>query len=250
MKQSLYPMALAGALLGLACGPSTLPEQNAVASQTDEIIGGTLATGDPAVVSLSIRYGGSYESLCTGTLIAPKTVLTAAHCIYAYGQNQTYYVTVGTVAATPTRAVQVAQQYKHPSYNQAAWDFGLLRLATPILDVTPIAINETPMTGAHVGLPIRHVGFGLTVANSQQSGTKREVTYNLRQVTAYTLESGASGFIARTSRRRQRRRHRARRRSRTARGTSRSAPPRRRPPRRPRAPRAAPRPSRRCAAAA
>jgi V8-like Glu-specific endopeptidase len=193
MKQSLYPMALAGALLGLACGPSTLPEQNAVVSQTDEIIGGTLATGDPAVVSLSIRYGGSYESLCTGTLIAPKTVLTAAHCIYAYGQNQTYYVTVGTVAATPTRAVQVAQQYKHPSYNQAAWDFGLLRLATPILDVTPIAINETPMTGAHVGLPIRHVGFGLTVANSQQSGTKREVTYNLRQVTAYTLESGASG---------------------------------------------------------
>ncbi len=194
MKQSLLvPLALAGALGGLvACGPSVL-EAPAAAAQTDAIIGGTLALGDPAVVSLAVRYGGSYESLCTGTLIGPKTVLTAAHCIYAYGQNTPYYVVFGTDSSAPTRAVAVAQQYKNPSYNQSSYDFGLLRLATAVTDVTPIAINETPLNTGHIGTPIRHVGYGLTVANSQLSGTKREVTYDLRQVTAYTIESGAAG---------------------------------------------------------
>lgn len=181
------------ALAGLGCGPSELPETPAVAKQDEAIIGGTLATADPAVVALAIRYGGGYESICTGTLIAPKTVVTAAHCIYAYGANMQYFVTFGTYASSPTKAVQVTAQYKNPSYNQSAWDFGVLRLATPVLDVTPIGINDTPMNQTHLGRTIRHVGFGLTVAGGQSSGTKREVSYGLRRVTPYTIESGASG---------------------------------------------------------
>lgn len=175
-----------------ACGPTEdLTPQTA--ERSDEIIGGTLAMGDPATVALTVRYGGQYESVCTGTLIAPKTVLTAAHCIYAYGQNAPYYVTFGTYSAQPTRAVQVVSQTRHPSYNQSAWDFGLLRLASPVLDVTPFPMNETPITQSMIGRSIRHVGFGLTSAGGQVSGTKREVTYPLREVRNYTIESGASG---------------------------------------------------------
>ncbi|MBL8911055.1 MAG: trypsin-like serine protease, partial [Archangium sp.] len=141
-----------------ACGPTEdLTPQTA--ERSDEIIGGTLAMGDPATVALTVRYGGQYESVCTGTLIAPKTVLTAAHCIYAYGQNAPYYVTFGTYSAQPTRAVQVVSQTRHPSYNQSAWDFGLLRLASPVLDVTPFPMNETPITQSMIGRSIRHVGF-------------------------------------------------------------------------------------------
>lgn len=199
MKSGIFPClhhyALAGAVLGLACGPVEQSVESPVAAQNDAIIGGTLANGDPAVVALAIRYGGGYESLCTGTLIAPKTVITAAHCIYAYGTNLQYYVTFGTYSDTPTRAVQVTSQHKHAGYSQSqsAYDFGILRLATPVLDVTPIGINETAMTQSLVGRTIRHVGFGLTTAGSMTSGTKREVSYGLRDVNPMTIESGAQG---------------------------------------------------------
>ncbi len=185
---------LAGALSSLSCGPSIQPEEDAtVGTRSDEIIGGTLTSGDPAVVSMAVRYGGGYQSVCTGTLVAPKTILTAAHCIYSYGPSAPYYAVFGPDSRRPVKAVQVAQQYKHPGYNGSAFDFGLLRLASPVIDVQPIPMNETPMTTSLVGQPIRHVGYGITAPNTDGDGLKRQVTYNLRRVQQYTIESGTQG---------------------------------------------------------
>lgn len=181
----------------LGCGPSleVSPLAGAGAdARTDEIVGGTLAAGDPAVLVLAVNAGGGqYEEYCTGTLVAPKTVLTAAHCINAYGQGNFYVVGTGANMASLSKVVQVAQQIRHGSYNGSSFDFGILRLSQPMTGVEPIAMNETPLTTAHVGLPIRHVGFGITNPNGSGGGTKREVTYNVREVRRYTVESGASG---------------------------------------------------------
>lgn len=181
----------------LSCGPSVWLEpaaDDAVGARGEAIVGGTLASGDPAVVVLAVNAGGGQlEEYCSGTLIGPKTVLTAAHCINAYGAGNFYVVGFGSSLGALTKTISVAQQVKNPSYNGNAWDFGILRLSQPATGVTPIPLNETALTSADVGRPIRHVGFGITNASGVGSGVKREVTYNLRQVATYTIESGASG---------------------------------------------------------
>jgi hypothetical protein len=92
-----------------------------------------------------------------------------------------------------TRVIPVVQQVAHPSYRGGDWDFGVLRLGQAATGVTPIPMNERPMTSADLGRPIRHVGFGVTGPSGAGGGVKREVTYNLRQVTRNAIESGAPG---------------------------------------------------------
>lgn len=188
---------VAGAVFALSCGPTVevrdVPRDEVASSaRGDAIVGGTLASGDPAVVVLAVNYQGLQE-YCTGTLIAPKTVLTAAHCIEAYGSGDFYVVGFGSSINSLSRTAQVAQQFAHPSYRGGSWDFGILRLAQPVTGVTPIPINERALTSTDVGRSIRHVGFGITDASGVGGGVKREVTYGVREVLAYTIESGAQG---------------------------------------------------------
>ena len=191
----LSPLFAAAAWIAAGCAPASdldgLTPSEDYAAHRSAIVGGTVDNGDPAVVAIAV---GTSE-FCTGALIGPKTVLTAAHCIYAYGQGQTYYVLFGTDVSTPTSYVQVAAQFKHPNYtgSNPGYDVGVLKLATAVLGVTPIEPNPVALTSSDVGKPIRHVGFGTTSGTGSGGGTKREVTYNLRQVTPLEIESGASG---------------------------------------------------------
>ncbi|MEW5743591.1 MAG: trypsin-like serine protease [Myxococcota bacterium] len=194
-KSQGFVTVWAGAVIAfLSCGPSVEGNRSEAEGVTREaIVGGSVTSGDPAVVVLAVNTGGGLEEYCTGTLIAPKTVLTAAHCIEAYGPGNFYVVGFGSNINALNRTVSVAQQIDHPSYNGRSFDFGVLRLAQAVSGVTPIAINERPMSAADVGRPIRHVGFGITNASGVGGGIKREVTYNLREVRNYTIESGANG---------------------------------------------------------
>src|SRR5204862_5661803 len=64
------------------------------AGKSDEdIIGGTVDNGDPSVVQIRFSVAtpqGLGESECTGTVISPNAILTAAHCTtgFSYQYNR------------------------------------------------------------------------------------------------------------------------------------------------------------------
>ena len=88
-------------------------------------------TGDAGQVS----YG------CTGTLIAPDVVLTAAHCVF---ENGSYFVKYGaTTLAEDVELIPASNTWAHPRYNPTKFanDIGLIKLSEPV------ALEEFPSLG-------------------------------------------------------------------------------------------------------
>src|SRR6266542_6196421 len=68
-----------GSCLGIALALAGCQggEMGSAGRISSSIIGGTPDSGDPAVILLRGSFGG----FCSGTLVAPTVVLTAAHCV-------------------------------------------------------------------------------------------------------------------------------------------------------------------------
>ena len=114
------------------------------------VIGGAEAPMYKYTYTSGMRRNANGASFCGGTLVAPKYIITAAHCA-----NSIQYVSVGShyrSGRSDGVQVPVARVIQHPNYNRPymANDIAIVELTTEIQDTNWIAylgVNE-PSIGA------------------------------------------------------------------------------------------------------
>ncbi|MBK1636200.1 trypsin-like serine peptidase [Rhodovulum adriaticum] len=169
---------LAAALALMAClsqaqaNPLPGPERLADAAHADWA----------AIGRVNVAGFGS-GGTCTGTLIAPDLVMTAAHCLYAVkgiaraAPGQVHFLAgwlKGSYAAHRTaERIYIHPGYEHQAkidFNNLRSDLAILHLAAPITQVKPIPLSQTAVDAA----PLSLIGYRRDRPNalSRQSGCR------------------------------------------------------------------------------
>ena len=146
------------------------------------IVAGQADPGHPAVGFLASSTATMH---CSGTLIAPTRVLTAAHCLRPPALD----------FVLGTRRYSAKAKLVHPHYDPDkaghepfTFDLGIVILAEPVLDVRPAILAAA---SPRVGEVVTIVGYGLTQAGAGDPGTKRRAQTTITRVTSQNFWIGA-----------------------------------------------------------
>lgn len=156
-------------MLAVGCADQTA--DGSVSATGAPIIGGAANPGDPSIVFLGVSFAAG-EGLCTATLIAPRVIVTAKHCIcdtatgapvsaasvqVGVGADISSGTAYGRVSEVRTTAGACSEDVS----TLFGRDIAVLLLAAPG-SLTPIPIvRDRPV---NVGDTVTAIGYGVRVA--------------------------------------------------------------------------------------
>jgi len=166
-----------------------------------DIINGQPDNGDPAIVALFAKFQGEDQgALCTGTIISPTVVLTAAHCVdpaAMQGHTVESFTVITepnlTDGVDPSARLAVAETHFHPEFDinavQSGKDIAVAILAQPTT-IKPIPFRHSALINQHA--KIRMVGYGLDDGiNQTGAGIKRQAKSSLNSFDDLFVKHGA-----------------------------------------------------------
>jgi hypothetical protein len=127
------------------------------------------------------------QAFCTGTLVAPRSVITAGHCVD--GQDPTQFTFgIGATQDQLDSQISVVAGVAHPQFDmqQLVNDVAVITLGEDA-PIAPMPMNPS-MDQSWIGKQVTLVGFGVDDGPSQSNaGIKRKVDVTIDQVDPQTL---------------------------------------------------------------